>query len=63
MECPVNPDLSDVAFSGAASVTPESQPIPQRILIVEDEESARDGLQHLLQENLRIEVDAAADGA
>jgi DNA-binding NtrC family response regulator len=51
-----------VSDPSAAPFVPSATP-PQRILIVEDLEDARNSLQELLQLSLKLEVDTAEDGS
>src|SRR5262245_8524975 len=40
----------------------EQPPIPRRVLLVEDDEDARDKLQRLLQSDQNLQIDAVEDG-
>ncbi|HLJ93867.1 MAG TPA: sigma-54 dependent transcriptional regulator [Gemmataceae bacterium] len=45
-----------------APLAKDGEPVPRRILIVEDNETARRQLQQLLQSDLQLQVDATGDG-
>ena len=57
-EAPETPGLSP-----PAAMTGDGSPVPpRRVLIVEDDDSARQKLQHLLQTDPHLQVDATKDG-
>src|SRR2546430_2366981 len=56
---PVNDQSAPVS---PAAVTKDGEPVPRRILIVEDNEVARRQLQQLLQSDLQLQVDVTGDG-
>jgi two-component system, NtrC family, response regulator AtoC len=47
----------------SAHSSPEPPPMPRHVLLVEDNERARDDLQRLLQSDPELQVDVAGDGA
>lgn len=55
------PPLS-VASRNHPNASGNSGPIPQRVLIVEDHDDARESLQELIRMSVGVEVDVAADG-
>src|SRR5437899_1142169 len=46
----------------SAAVSKDGEPVPRRILIVEDNETARRQLQQLLHSDLPLQVDVTGDG-
>src|SRR5260370_16299765 len=56
------PDDDKSATVPPAAVSKDGEPVPRRILIVEDNETARRQLQQLLQSDLPLQVDVTGDG-
>src|SRR5260370_6224023 len=56
------PDDDQIATVYRAAVSKNGGPVPRRILIVEDNETARRQLQQLLQSDLPVQVDVTGDG-
>ena len=56
------PDHDASAAVAPAAVPKDGEPVPRRILIVEDNEVARRQLQQLLSTDLQLQVDVTGDG-